>query len=117
MPVKPTTVEQILARIARRQHGLVTRAQMLAAGVTRNEIQERVRTGALIRVRRGVYRVGHAAPSLHAHYLSAVLACGEGALLGGPAAAHLMAMTKGDPPTNDFRCRKSSPLPSGPFGE
>lgn len=104
MPVKPQTVERILARMARGQHGLVTRAAMLDAGITRNQIQERVRSGALIRVHRGVYRVGHAAPSLRAHYLGAVLACGEGALLGGRAAAHLMAMIRGRPPVPEVLC-------------
>ena len=47
---------------------------------------------------RGVYRVGHTAPSLEAHYLAAVKACGDGALLSGPAAAHLLGLRKGAAP-------------------
>ena len=38
-----------------------------------------MRRGTLIREHRGVYRVGHRAPSVLARYLAAVRACGEGA--------------------------------------
>ncbi len=47
---------------------------------------------------RGVYRVGHRAPSLEARYLAAVLACGPGALLSGRAAAYLLGLLKGQAP-------------------
>jgi hypothetical protein len=55
----------------------VTRRQLLAAGVSRREIGQRLATGALLQEHRGVYRVGHRAPSVEARYLAAVLACGE----------------------------------------
>jgi len=42
--------------------------------------------------------VGHRAPTLEASYLAAVLACGDGALLTGRAAAHLLRLVKGAPP-------------------
>jgi hypothetical protein len=45
-----------------------------------------------------VYRVGHRAPSVHARYLAAVLACGEGAVLSGRAAAHLYGLLQGAAP-------------------
>jgi len=45
-----------------------------------------------------VYRVGHRAPSVEARYIAAVLACGEGALLSGRAAGHLLGLLKGEPP-------------------
>jgi len=91
-------VERELARIAYGAHGVVTRGQLVAAGVTPAEIKARVATGALLRVHRGVYRVGHRAPSVEATYLAAVLACGEGALLSGPAAAHLLGLVDGPAP-------------------
>jgi predicted transcriptional regulator of viral defense system len=75
---KVGTVERVLARIAGGQHGLVTRRQLRAAGVRDGEIKQRLATGALLRVYRGVYRVGHQAPSVEARYLGAVLACGDG---------------------------------------
>ena len=72
-----------LAQLAGRQNGNVTRPQLLIAGFTHEAIQRRVRKGVLIPVHPGVYRVGHAAPSIAATYSAAVLACGPGALLGG----------------------------------
>jgi predicted transcriptional regulator of viral defense system len=92
------TVERESARIAGGAHGVVTRAQLLNAGVTPQEIRSRVESGYLLREHRGVYRVGHRAPTTEATYLAAVLAAGEGALLSGLAAAHLHGLVKGPPP-------------------
>jgi very-short-patch-repair endonuclease len=86
-------------------HGVVTRAQLLSAGVTPQEIRSRVRVGSLIRVHRGVYRVGHRAPSIEATYLAAVLAAGDGALLCGRAAAHLLGLVKGEAPAPEVIAR------------
>jgi putative AbiEi antitoxin of type IV toxin-antitoxin system len=92
------TVERKLARIATAAHGIVTRAELFEAGVSPNEIKQRLHTGALLREHRGVYRVGHRAPSLEAYYLAAVKACGERAVLSGRAAAHLLGILKHQPP-------------------
>jgi hypothetical protein len=94
---KGRTVERELARIAGPQHGVVTRAQLLVAGISPREIAKRVEVGSLLREHRAVYRVGHRAPSLDSRYLAAVLACGEGALLCGRAAGHLHRLLKGAP--------------------
>jgi hypothetical protein len=80
------------------RHGVVTRADLLRAGVTRQEIASRLQSGALLREHRGIYRVGHRAPSTEARYLAAVLAAGEGTLLSGLAAAHLLELVKGTAP-------------------
>jgi len=45
---------------------VVTRAELVAAGVTPAEIASRLRSGALVTRYRGVYRVGHQAPSVEA---------------------------------------------------
>jgi Transcriptional regulator, AbiEi antitoxin len=92
------TVEEVVGRIARRQHGVVTRKQLLAAGISKAEIRRRIQKGALLVVHRGVYRVGHRAPSIEARYLAAVLACGEGAVLSGSAAGYLWGLVKGTAP-------------------
>jgi very-short-patch-repair endonuclease len=84
--------------MAGRAHGVVTRAELLAAGVTPDEIASRVRTGFLIAAFRGVYRVGHAAASVEARYLAAVKAAGEGGVLSGLAAAHIFGLVKGAAP-------------------
>ncbi len=98
MGVQNRTVEQVIARIASRNHGVVTRVQLLTAGVSSKQIEVRLRIGSLIAVFPGVYRVGHAAPSTLAHYMAAMRACGNEAALYGPAAAHLLALTKGTAP-------------------
>jgi very-short-patch-repair endonuclease len=92
------TVEEKLALMAAKRHGVVTRAQLLDAGVTPKEIRSRVQSGALLREHRGVYRVGHRAPSVEATYLAAVFAAGDGAVLSGRGAAHLWGLVKGPPP-------------------
>jgi very-short-patch-repair endonuclease len=97
MRPKSTTVEEILARLAGKAHGVVTREELLRAGVTKAELRQRVRIGALIRIHRGVFRVGHASPSQVASYLAAVKACGEHALLARRAAAHLFGLLKRPP--------------------
>lgn len=92
------TVERIIARIAGRAHGIVTWAEMRRAGVSEAEIKRRVENGLLIPLHRGVYRVGHAAPSVDATFIAAVKACGEGAALSGRAAGYLLGLIKGRPP-------------------
>jgi putative AbiEi antitoxin of type IV toxin-antitoxin system len=91
------TVEGILGKLAASSHGVVTRAELVNAGVTPEEIKSRLASGALILTHRGVFRVGHAAPSLEARYLAAVKACGPGSLLAGRAAAHLLHLLKRPP--------------------
>jgi hypothetical protein len=86
------------ARIAARQEGVVARRQLLLAGVTHDEIVHRLSVRALIKEYRGVYRVGHRAPSVRASYMAAVLACGDGAALARLAAAHLYQLIRDRPP-------------------
>jgi hypothetical protein len=81
----PTVIE----RLTDRQLGHVTRAQLLAHGMSQQAIRTRVRRGDLIRVHHGVYAVGHVPKHAHARSLAAVLACGSGAALSHAAAAAL----------------------------
>ena len=82
-------VERRLARLARRQHGVVGRRQLLGAGVTKEEIDGRVRTGGLNLVHRGVYAVGHTAITPRGRWMAAVLASGPGAVLSHRSATAL----------------------------
>lgn len=86
----PSSTIERAARIARAQHGVVTRAQLLAAGASPRTVERWSGNGLLHRVHRGVYRFGHTAPSIEAKYLAAVLAGGESTALCGFAAAHLL---------------------------
>jgi hypothetical protein len=94
----PREIHTLLARLARSKKGLVTRAELLAAGLGEGQVDWRVQNGLLIPEYDGVYRVGHRAPSLECSYLAAVLACGKGTLLSGRAAAYLYGLLKGDAP-------------------
>jgi len=102
---KVTTVESTLAALAARSHGVVTRERLLRAGITRNEVEQRLATGALIRVHRGVYRVGHRAPSVEATFLAAVWACGDGAVLSGEAAGFVWGIVRGLAPRPEVTTR------------
>jgi hypothetical protein len=50
-----------IERLASGSHGVVTREQLLAAGLTVGQIKSRLRSGELLQEYRGVYRVGHRA--------------------------------------------------------
>lgn len=76
----------------------MTRAELLRAGITDAEIKHRLSIDALFTEHRGVYRVGHRAPSVEARYLAAVRACGDGAVLSGEAAGHVWGIVKGQAP-------------------
>jgi very-short-patch-repair endonuclease len=92
------TVEQRIARIASAAHGIVTWDEMRRAGISEDEIRHRVQIGSLIRIFRGVYRVGHRAPSVEADYMAAVKAGGNGAALRGLAAGYLLGILQGPSP-------------------
>jgi predicted transcriptional regulator of viral defense system len=84
-----TTPDVRLARLSAPQHGVVTIAQLLAAGLDRNAIKYRRRVGRLHLLHRGVYAVGHRPPSPFATAIAAVLACGPDAALSHRSAAAL----------------------------
>jgi very-short-patch-repair endonuclease len=82
-------VEGRLAALAGRQHGVVARRQLLRLGVTKEEIDGRVRSGALHLIHRGVYAVGHTAITRQGRWMGAVLASGDGAVVSHQTAAGL----------------------------
>jgi hypothetical protein len=92
------TVERKIAHLASRSHGVVSREDLIRIGMTPAQIRSRLARGDLIPIHRGVFRVGHSAPSLEARYFAAVKAGGQGALLHGRAAAHLLGLLRRPPP-------------------
>jgi len=80
--------------------------------MTASGIDRRVLAGLLLIEYRGVYRVGHRAPSTEARYLAAVLACGPKAALRGRAAGHLLGVIKGRPPAPEV-CAPTRRQPRG----
>lgn len=78
--------------LADRQHGVVTRAQLLAAGVSESAVKHRLRTGRLHRVWPSVYAVGRPSLTRNGRWMAAVLASGEGAVLSFLCAGGLWAI-------------------------
>lgn len=91
---KSDTPDARIARIAARQHGVITLRQLEEVGVTREAAYKRARRGRLHRLHRGVYAVGHRAPSHHQRWMAAALACGEGAVLSHGSAAALWGLLR-----------------------
>ena len=76
----------------------MARWQLLVADVDHKRIDRWVRDGLLHIVHRGVYAIGHTAPSRHAAYMAAVLAGGGRAVLSHRAAGYLLKLLRGLPP-------------------
>jgi very-short-patch-repair endonuclease len=87
----------VLAALAGRQHGVVTRRQVLAAGVGRRAIERRVEWGLLQPVHRGVYALGGRPLRREAWWTAAVLAAGADAVLSHRSAAALWEMRNASP--------------------
>jgi very-short-patch-repair endonuclease len=85
----PRRADEAIAALATRQHGVVSRAQLLDLGLGAGAIKHRVRLGRLRPLHRGVYAVGHRALRREAWWTAAVLAAGPGAALSYRTAAEL----------------------------
>jgi very-short-patch-repair endonuclease len=86
------SLDRWLGDLAERQHGLVARRQLLARGMGRGAIEDRIARGRLRPVQRGVYAVGHARTDQKARWMSVVLAAGPGAVLSHRSAAALWGL-------------------------
>jgi predicted transcriptional regulator of viral defense system len=76
--------------VARDQHGVVSLAEIKAAGLSARVAQNWAASGRLHRIHHGVYSI--APPELlsrRGHYMAAVLACGDNAVLSHRSAAAL----------------------------
>lgn len=83
--VRPQGADDAIAAVASRQHGVVARRQLLAAGVGKRAIEHRLHLGRLRPLFRGVYAVGHLALGPAGPLAAALLAVWGGP--GGPAVA------------------------------
>lgn len=97
-------MDAAIAAIAREQHGVVSRTQLLAAGLTARQIDWRVQRKRMHVVHRAVYAVGHAVLSQEALWTAAVLAAGEGGVLSHWSAASLLRMRQGRGPRSHVTC-------------
>lgn len=80
--------------LAGRQHGVVTRQQLLRLGFGSRSIEHRVAHGRLHLVMHGVYAVGWPTLTSKRRWMAAVLACGDGAVLSHRSAAALWGIAR-----------------------
>jgi hypothetical protein len=78
-----------ILELAARQHSVIGREQMLAQGMSRGQIDARVRRQRLEMVRRGVYRIPGSVRTWEQRLMVAVLAAGIGAAASRLSAAAL----------------------------
>jgi very-short-patch-repair endonuclease len=84
--------ERAVARVAGQQDNVISREQLLAAGLGPGQIARWVAAGRLRRLHRSVYLMGPAPPTLMARARAAVMACGLGAVLSHRSAAELFGL-------------------------
>lgn len=85
-------VERSIARIGGRQDNVISREQLLGAGLGRGAVAHRVATGAWRRLHNNVYLLGPAPPSLMARARAAALACGSDAVVSHRSAAEMFGL-------------------------
>lgn len=101
MPVTVTTKSQdppprsrweAAVRLATRQHGVASGAQLRELGVTAEAVQSWARRGRLHRVHRGVYAVGRPLLTVDGSWMAGVLVCGPGAVASHRTTAALLGV-------------------------
>ena len=94
-----------IAALAGRQHGVVSRRQLLELGVGRRAIERRIEGNRLHVVHVGVYAVGHRVLTPHGRWMAAVLGAGPDAVLSHRSAAALWGIR----PTSAARVEVTTP--------
>src|SRR5262245_52148272 len=80
--------------LAQRQHGVITRQQLLALGFGADAIKHRLAIGRLHSIFRGVYAVGRPEITREGRWMAAVLCCGTGAVLSHRSAGELWGILR-----------------------
>jgi very-short-patch-repair endonuclease/predicted transcriptional regulator of viral defense system len=88
--------DRAIAALAGRQHGVVALPQLKALGITASAVRDRVASGRLHRVHRGVFAVGHPILKTEGRFMAAAFACGPGAVLSHRSAAALWDLRQTD---------------------
>ena len=100
--------DRVLAMLAERQHGVVTRSQLLEAGWSAGALQKRIRSGRLHPLHTGVYLVGHRLVQREGRWMAAVLATGPDAVLSHWSAAALWMIRPNSRSIIDVTCPHKS---------
>jgi len=91
----PRSADAPIADLATRQHGLVTRPQLMAMGIGPDAIDRRIAARRLHPIHRGVFAVGHRVRTRESTWMAAVLAAGPDAVLAFRSAAALWGIRQG----------------------
>lgn len=86
--------DALIARIASRQYGVISSAQLSSTGLTRAGIHRRARASRLFPLHRGVYAVGHRNLGNEGRWIAAVLTYGDRAVLSHRSAAALWGIRR-----------------------
>jgi very-short-patch-repair endonuclease len=78
-----------ITELAERQHGVIAALQLYSLGLSETQVRARAANGLLQRVHRGVYSLGRRSLTPNGHWMAAVLACGENAVLSHQTAGEL----------------------------
>lgn len=85
-------LDRRIGQLAGAQHGVISLGQLVELGLSPRSVRNRVATGRLVRLHRGVLAVGHGTVSVDGRRLAAVLACGSHAALSHRSAAALWSL-------------------------
>jgi very-short-patch-repair endonuclease len=88
-------IDRRVRQLALKQHGAVSRQQLLALGFSRHAIDHRIGTGRLHPVCPGVYALGRPELGQLGRWSAAVLACGPHAVLSHESAGALFGFWRG----------------------
>ncbi len=89
------TLSNVFEELVRRQHGVLTRQQAYAAGLTKAQVEARVRGGRWQRLTGRVFATFTGPPPRAAVLWAALLRAGRGAVLSHETAAELQGLTDG----------------------
>src|SRR4051794_4884528 len=99
---RTATIAPAVAALAGRQHGVVSRRQMLRLGLSHDVIDAWARESRIHRIRRGVYGIGHANLDGRGRIQASVLACGPGTVVSHRSAAYLLGIGERSPVVVDI---------------
>jgi very-short-patch-repair endonuclease/predicted transcriptional regulator of viral defense system len=98
------TATRRLGPVAANQEGLVTTAQLRAAGLSGEAISRWVDTGRLHPIFRTVFALGHRSVGPRARLRAVTLACGPGTVISHRSAAWLLGLREKNPVVVDVIC-------------
>lgn len=104
---RTATIGAAVAKLAGRQHGVVSREQMRSLGLTDDAILRWLRDGRVHQVQRGVFALGHANVGHLGRIHAGVLASGPGAVASHRSAAYLLDIGERSPLVVDVIPMKS----------